>query len=114
MSFHTFSFFFNLWKPLYLLGFCFYLFSCVFKKGAICFTYVSPLKSKIMVSIKLKLKPKTNLDGEHSIILQVLKDRQKKIIATGLLVKNERLLSVNKTTEKSVTSGTQLSVIINT
>jgi site-specific recombinase XerD len=40
-----------------------------------------------MVSIKLKLKAKTNTNDEHSIILQVLKDRQKKIIATGLLVK---------------------------
>ncbi|MGB5436901.1 MAG: site-specific integrase [Maribacter sp.] len=40
-----------------------------------------------MVSIKLKLKNKSNAEGEHSIILQVLKDRQKKIIATGLLVK---------------------------
>ena len=40
-----------------------------------------------MVSIKLKLKNKLNAEGEHSIILQVLKDRQKKIIATGLLVK---------------------------
>ena len=43
-----------------------------------------------MVSIKLKLKAKTNAEGEHSIVLQVLKDRQKKIIATGLLVKKER------------------------
>ena len=42
-----------------------------------------------MVSIKLKLKTKANAEGEHSIILQVLKDRQKKIIATGLLVKKE-------------------------
>ena len=40
-----------------------------------------------MVSIKLKLKTKVNSEGEHSIVLQVLKDRQKKIIATGLLVK---------------------------
>ncbi|WP_027077231.1 Arm DNA-binding domain-containing protein [Maribacter antarcticus] len=43
-----------------------------------------------MVSNKLKLKPNTHLDGKHSIILQVLKDRQKKSIATGLLVKKER------------------------
>ena len=43
-----------------------------------------------MVSIKLKLKSKANAEGAHSIILQVLKDRQKKIIATGLLVKKER------------------------
>ena len=43
-----------------------------------------------MVSIKLKLKTKANADGEHSIVLQVLKDRQKKIIATGLLVKKEQ------------------------
>lgn len=43
-----------------------------------------------MVSIKLKLKTKVNAEGEHSIVLQVLKDRQKKIIATGLLVKKER------------------------
>lgn len=42
-----------------------------------------------MVSIKLKLKAKVNSEGEHSIVLQVLKDRQKKIIATGLLVKKE-------------------------
>ena len=42
-----------------------------------------------MVSIKLKLKTKTNAEGEYSIILQMLKDRQKKIIATGLLVKKE-------------------------
>lgn len=40
-----------------------------------------------MVSIKLKLKTRANLDGEYPIILQVLKDRQKKIPATGLLVK---------------------------
>ena len=40
-----------------------------------------------MVSIKLKIKTKVNSEGEHSIVLQVLKDRQKKIIATGLLVK---------------------------
>jgi hypothetical protein len=43
-----------------------------------------------MVSIKLKLKTKANSESEHSIVLQVLKDRQKKIIATGLLVKKER------------------------
>jgi len=43
-----------------------------------------------MASIKLKLKKKTNTDGEHSVILQVLKDRQKKIIATGLLVRKDR------------------------
>ncbi len=43
-----------------------------------------------MVSIKLKLKNKANAEGEQSIVLQVLKDRQKKIIATGLLVKKER------------------------
>ncbi len=43
-----------------------------------------------MVSIKLKLKNKSNAEGEHSIVLQVLKDRQKKVIATGLLVKKER------------------------
>jgi len=42
-----------------------------------------------MVSIKLKLKAKVNSEGKHSIVLQVLKDRQKKIIATGLLVKKE-------------------------
>ncbi len=42
-----------------------------------------------MVSIKLKLKTKANTEGKHSIVLQVLKDRQKKIIATGLLVKKE-------------------------
>ncbi len=40
-----------------------------------------------MISIKLKLKPKSNLEGKHSIVLQVLKDREKKIIATGLSVK---------------------------
>jgi len=42
-----------------------------------------------MVSIKLKLKAKANSEGKHSIVLQILKDRQKKIIATGLLVKKE-------------------------
>ena len=47
LSFHLFSFFFNPSKPLYLLGFCFYLFSCAFKKYVICFTYVSPLKKKV-------------------------------------------------------------------
>ena len=43
-----------------------------------------------MVSIKLKLKKRANAEGMQSIVLQVLKDRQKKIIATGLLVKKER------------------------
>ncbi len=43
-----------------------------------------------MVSIKLNLKTKANAEGEHSIVLQVLKDRQKKIVATGLLVKKEQ------------------------
>ena len=42
-----------------------------------------------MVSIKLKLKTRANLDGEFPVVLQVLKDRQKKILATGLLVKKE-------------------------
>ena len=42
-----------------------------------------------MVSIKLKLKKKANAEGEHSIVLQVLKDRRKKILSTGLSVKNE-------------------------
>ncbi|MGB7395872.1 MAG: phage integrase SAM-like domain and Arm DNA-binding domain-containing protein, partial [Pricia sp.] len=43
-----------------------------------------------MVSIKLKLKAKANSEGKHSIVLQVLKDRQKKIIATGLSAKKEQ------------------------
>ena len=40
-----------------------------------------------MVSIKLKLKNKSNAEDKHSIVLQILKDRQKKVIATGLSVK---------------------------
>lgn len=40
-----------------------------------------------MISIKIKLKPKANSEGEHAIVLQLLKDREKKIIATSLSVK---------------------------
>ena len=43
-----------------------------------------------MISIKLKLKPKSNSEGKHAIVLQLLKNREKKIIATGLSVKIEQ------------------------